>query len=245
MILYKTIIVEDEGPARRRLAKMVADHPALELISSLKSGEEAISKIPLHQPDVLLLDIQLKDKTAFEVLEKIKTSIDSKIVFITAFDSYAIKAFEIEAVDYLLKPYDQERFNVAIARILKKDKVSFNNQFLQILKESINNQKSKISILEGNKNHLFFNDEIIYIQSDRYYVHVFTKTEKRLIRVSLKMLESTLPKDFIRINKSTIINTQFISKYDRQKSKSRVTLISGMDFHVSSTYNSRLAEKLF
>ncbi|WP_299525909.1 LytTR family DNA-binding domain-containing protein [Winogradskyella sp.] len=236
-MISKTIIVEDEGPARRRLAKMVEAHPSLELITSLKSGQEAITQIPLHQPDLLLLDIQLKDKTAFDVLAHIQTSITSKIIFITAYDNYAIKAFEVEAIDYLLKPYDEVRFNTAISRVIKNNNPPLDATILNVLKKSLQGKNSKISIPEGNKTHLFLAKDIIYIQSDKYYVHVHTKAEKRLIRITLKRLEAILPKDFIRINKSVIINTQHISQIEYQKNSSRILLTNGGEFFSSMTYN--------
>jgi len=244
MKLFNTIIVEDEGPARRRLEKMVEAHSSLHLIASLKSGQEAITQIPQYQPDLLLLDIQLKDKTAFEVLSQIQTSIDSKIIFITAYDKYAIKAFEVEAIDYLLKPYDEVRFNTSISRVIKNDNPPLDVTLLNALKESLQQDKPKIRIPEGNKNHLFLANDIIYIQSDKYYVYIHTKAEKRLIRITLKRLEAILPKDFIRINKSVIINSQYISQIEYQKTTSRILLINGNEFFSSKTYNEVLRKRL-
>ncbi|MEM9549114.1 MAG: LytTR family DNA-binding domain-containing protein [Bacteroidota bacterium] len=240
MQMYKTVIVEDEGPARRRLEKMVEKHPSLTLEAALESGLDAIEKIPLLDPDLLLLDIQLKDKTAFEVLEQISNQIKSKIIFITAYDKYAIKAFEVEAVDYLLKPYDDKRFDSAIQRVIKKDINTINSQLILALKESLRKEDSKIVIPEGNKKHHFSEKEVIYIQSDKYYANLHTLNEKRMIRVTLKKLEDILPPKLIRINKSIIINTEFISQIDYQKSSSRIVLKNGKEFFSTKTYNHKL-----
>ena len=245
MTFYNTIVVEDEGPARRRLEKMVQEHPALVLKASLKSGKEAVIEIPKLKPDLLLLDIQLKDKTAFEVLDSVKEFIQSKIIFVTAYDQYAIKAFEIEAIDYLLKPYDIERFNKAIGRIVKNDTPNFDAQLLEALKKSLQKDTAKIIIPEGNKNHLFLSNDVIYIQSDKYYVYVHTQSEKRLIRVTLKKLEQILPQNFIRINKSTIVNTHYISQIEMQKTSSKIILSNNNEFYSSSNYYKGLRGELF
>ncbi|MEL7123967.1 MAG: response regulator, partial [Bacteroidota bacterium] len=94
---YKTIVVEDEGPARRRIEALVDEHPHLALLDSFKNGLDAIKYIPKMHPDLLVMDIQLKDKTAFEVLESIHSTIVCPIIFITAFDQFALKAFEVAA----------------------------------------------------------------------------------------------------------------------------------------------------
>ena len=240
MKMYKTVIVEDEGPARRRLKKMVEKHPSLTLEAALENGLDAIEKIPSLNPDVLLLDIQLKDKTAFDVLEQISDQITSKIIFITAYDEYAIKAFEVEAVDYLLKPYDNARFASAIQRVIKKDINSMNSQLIIALKESLQKEDSKIVIPEGNKKHHFSEKEVIYIQSDKYYVHLHAINGKRMIRITLKKLEDILPQKLIRINKSVIINTEFISQIEYQKSSSRIILKNGKEFFSTKTYNHKL-----
>lgn len=240
MTIYNTIVVEDEGPARRRLEKMVQEHPALHLLASLKSGKEAVAEIPKLKPDLLLLDIQLKDKTAFEVLEHIQAFINSKIIFITAYDKYAIKAFEVEAIDYLLKPYDEVRFNAAIQRIVKKEQIALNDELISVLKTSLLSEQNKVVIPEGNKNHIYLNNDIIYIQSDKYYAFVFTTNSKKLVRITLKKLEQILPNHFIRINKSVIINTQFISQIEYQKNTSKVVLTNGEDFFSSKIYNEGL-----
>ncbi len=245
MKLFKTIIVEDEGPARRRLEKMVEKHPFLELFMSLKSGQEAIDQIPQHQPDLLLLDIQLKDKTSFDVLAQIQNSIDSKIIFITAYDKYAIKAFEVEAIDYLLKPYDEIRFDTAISRVIKSNNPPLDATILNVLKQSLLGESSKINIPEGNKSHIFTANDILYIQSDKYYVYIHTNSEKRLIRITLKRLEAILPKKFIRINKSVIINTQYISQIEYQKISSKILLTNGDEFFSSRTYNKGLRSRVF
>lgn len=238
---YNTVIVEDEGPARRRLENMVSDHERLTLVASLTSGREAMKRIPALHPDLLLLDIQLKDKTAFEVLQFIGNDIRARIIFITAYDKYAIQAFDVGAVDYLLKPYDDNRFNKAISRILEKENNAIDQNLLQILEKQIIDQgPATVIIPEGNKQHFFTPDDIVYIRSDRYYVHVHTMSDSKLIRITLKKLMSLLPTSFIRINKSTIINQTCIREIEYQKSSSRILLTNGVEVRSSKTYNENL-----
>lgn len=236
MTIYKTVIVEDEGPARRRLENMVSNHPALQLAASLTCGQDAIDIIPQHQPDLLLMDIQLKDKTAFEVLDQIHLLINSRVIFITAYNNYAIKAFEVEALDYLLKPYDEKRFQQAIARIIKRESNMIDSALAKKLFNTLQRTDEKIYIPEGKINHLFDKNDIVYIEADRYYVHVHTTCSSQMIRITMKKLSSLLPSQYIRINKSIIINKECIGQMVHLKSGGKVVLKNGKSFQVSPNY---------
>jgi two-component system LytT family response regulator len=240
MSLHSTVIVEDVGPARRRLEKMVDRHPMLKLVDSLQNGQEAIERIPRSNPEILLMDIQLKDKTAFEVLDQISGQIDSRIIFTTAYDQYAIQAFEVEAVDYLLKPFDEERFNSAIQRIIRKEQPALNRDMIAMLEQQLNRKRSMIVIPEGNKQHLFGENDILYLLSDKYYVNIITPDQKKLIRITLKKLDGLLPDHFLRINKSTIINLHQVSQIEYHKITSKVVMKDGREFFSTATYNGRL-----
>ena len=188
--MYRTIIAEDEGPARRRLEAMVNAHPALELVASLRSGQEAISQIPKLSPDLLLLDIQLKDKTAFEVLDLIQPMVDSKIIFITAYDKYAIKAFEIEAIDYLLKPYSDERFYQSLARAKEHvDMLSLESkleELTQTVNVSIQPKKYRdyFTIKSRRKVEFLKTSEISHVVASGNYVEFVAGEHKKISRVS-------------------------------------------------------------
>ena len=117
----KTLVVEDEGLARRRMEKMVNEHEQLELLEhSARNGHEALRRITEYQPELIFMDIELKDSNAFDVLNKLEPG-QWKIIFVTAFNNYASRAFEVEAVDYLLKPYTEERFRKAVQRVLARE----------------------------------------------------------------------------------------------------------------------------
>lgn len=237
MRVYRTVLVEDEGPARRRLENMIKSNKALFLIGSLECGKDAIELMEGLNPEILFMDIQLKDKNAFEVLEALKGKINCKVIFVTAYDSYALKAFEVQAIDYLLKPFNEERFNESVNRITKDDSYyGLDYDLIEFLKQSIDLNKKNINIPEGNKNHIFDKRQIIFIQSDRYYVYVSTNDEKRLIRITLKKLEDLLPSNFLRINKSIIINSDFVTQIEYLKQAARLKMTTGEIFNSSRTY---------
>ncbi|HLV24075.1 MAG TPA: LytTR family DNA-binding domain-containing protein [Moheibacter sp.] len=232
---FRTIAVDDEAPALRRLLKMIEENTDLQLIASAKSASEAKEVIIELKPDILLLDIQLKDATAFELLSEIKNDFSGKIIFITAYDQYAVKAFEYEAIDYLLKPYSQERFDIAINRIISKNEFPDLSKLIEIFQEKQNSSKS-LMIPEGNKNYFLESEKLHYVSADGYYSNFIMENERKMIRISLKKLEEILPENFIRINKSIIINKNFIVELISNKSSSKLTMPDGNEFDVSDKY---------
>lgn len=239
----KTLAIDDEGPALRRLIKMVESHPELSLIGSAKSAEEAKSKIIVLKPELLLLDIQLKDATAFDLLSEIENKFDGKIIFITAYDQYAVKAFEYEAIDYLIKPYTQQRFNVAINKIISKTGSSEFKDLMNILNNYVK-QSRTITIPEGAKNHFIDKAKILYLTADGYYTTLILTEGKKIIRISLRKLEELLPDNFIRINKSVIINKDFIQESTEHKMSAKILMIDRNEFYVSNNFISKFKNDL-
>jgi two-component system LytT family response regulator len=240
MSKIRVLTVDDEAPALRRLVKMVENHSELTLMGTARNAAEAKTKILHLHPDLVLLDIELKDQSAFDILNEIKNQFKGKIIFSTAYDQYAIKAFEVQAIDYLLKPYSEERFNQAIERILEKNE---NSDIQKLLKIFQTQKEENIRISEGNKNYFFHPKELLFITADGYYAHFKTQQGEKMIRVSLKNLESSLPSSFIRINKSTIINTDFISEWIHHKTTSKLILSDKSEFYISEKYGKEFQEK--
>lgn len=207
MMKVRTLIVDDEAPARRRMKKLLSTRPEFDLIGEAERGSEAIQLIQTLQPELILLDIQLKDMTGYDVLKAVDHQ-SAKVVFITAYDAYAIQAFEENALDYLLKPYKQDRFYEALDRVNKLvalgDSISI-QRLLRNLRQQTPSERLRIH--EGKTTHLLDASNIHYIKSDTYYCHFhFQDQTTKVIRVSLKHLEELLPSQFLRINKSIIIN---------------------------------------
>jgi two-component system LytT family response regulator len=213
------------------------NHTALALQAALSSGFAALEVLPVAQPERLLLDIQLKDKSAFELLEQIEVKLQSRIIFITAYDQYAVTAFEISAIDYLLKPFSDERFDQAIQKMSLSDQPDWSNLLPQLLaKLNKPSSSSRIMIPEGNKKHFFQTEQIQYFRADLYYVKVIAKTNTSLIRITMKNLSQLLPAPFIRVNKSVIINFHYVDYLDQQKNKSRIFMKDGVEFWVTPAY---------
>ncbi|MDT7827109.1 response regulator transcription factor [Pricia sp. S334] len=236
MTIRSVIAIDDEGPALRRLCKMVGDHPELQLAASAKNSVVAIREIEKHNPDLLLLDIQLKEATAFDILSSVKKTYTGRIIFITAYDQYAVKAFEYEALDYLLKPYTKERFESAIARTTAKTESVDIHTVIRLLTSQKNVGPPMLMIPEGTKNYFIGKNELQYIYSEGYYANFILQKDKKLIRISLKKLEGLLPSSFIRINKSTIINQLHIRELANNRSSIKIMMSDGSDFRVSDTY---------
>lgn len=239
----KVIAVDDEAPALRRLVTMIENHPQLDLVETARNSVEAKEKILKFLPDLVLLDIQLKDATAFEVLNEIKNSFNGKIIFCTAYDQYALKAFDFQAIDYLLKPYSEERFHNAIERITSKNEFPDLSKLMKILHEKQNSSKS-LMIPEGNKNYFLESEKLHYVSADGYYSDFILENEKKMIRISLKKLEEILPENFIRINKSIIINKNLIVELTSNKSSSKLTMPDGNEFDVSDKYSEEFIRKI-
>lgn len=237
------LAVDDELPALRRLVSMVENHPGLNLIGTARNSIEAKEKIIELQPDLLLLDIELKDATAFDLLTGVKDEFKGKIIFCTAFDKYALKAFDFQAVDYLLKPYSEERFNAAIERIIEKDEKPDLDQLIELFRKSQSVPKM-LTIPEGNKNYFLDNEKIYYIIADGYYSNFILKDEKKMIRISLKKLEEILPGNFMRINKSVIINKNFITELIAHKTTSKILMIDKSEFFVSEKLVNQIQERI-
>ena len=235
MNLIRTMAVDDEAPALRRLVKMIKNHPHLELVETARNAAEAKDKILKLNPDLILLDIQLKDATAFDLISAIQDSFSGKIIFSTAYDQYALKAFEFQALDYLLKPYSEERFNASIERILKEPDQTDLSKILQFLSNK-SHSPELIRIPEGNKEYFIPADQLLYVQAEGYYANFIMKNEKKVIRISLKNLEEILPETFIRINKSVIVNKVFISELATHKSSAKIKMPDKKEFEISEKY---------
>ncbi|WP_298760483.1 LytTR family DNA-binding domain-containing protein [uncultured Psychroserpens sp.] len=211
----KTILVEDEGAALRRLQKFAVKHPLLEVVGTADSGKKALKIINDCSSDLILLDIELKDMTAFEVLTQLKNKLEAQIIFITAYNQYAVEAFDIAATDYLLKPYDENRFNKAIERAYhNKEKTNIQSLLNVLVNQNYTHNTFKFEIIEGSSVHYFLPENIIWIEADGYYslIHKVDETSV-LVRKTLKEIEQIVSsKEFVRINRSSIINTSYIVK---------------------------------
>lgn len=215
----KAIIVDDELLARERVLSLLNKVEGIEVIKECSNGKAAISAVNELNPDLLFLDIDMKDMTGFQVLENIEVSPKPVVVFITAHDQYALKAFDFEAFDFLLKPFKEERFFRTIEKVMQVPAKETGKDFESKLKHLLSlyqpnagpvMNKQKMLVKQRNKTLLVDIPEIKYIIADGYYVEIFTDDKKFVIREPLSRLIDTLGSAFIRIHRSTIINSAFI-----------------------------------
>jgi two-component system, LytTR family, response regulator len=236
---YTSIIIDDERLARKELISMLKDFEQIEVVGEAEDVPSAIELINSSNPQVLFLDIQMPGKSGFDLLNELK--IYSHIIFVTAFDEYAIRAFEVNALDYLLKPITHERLEKAINRIGEAE----------ISKEVILNKLNYDDrLLISVDSHLQFLkiNSIISINSAGDYSEVHRSNgQKGLTNKSMKEWEQRLPESyFCRIHRSTIINMEFVDKMEEWFNYSYRVFLKGISkpYLISRRYVSKLKEKL-
>lgn len=204
----QALIVDDEDLARSDLNALLSKIPYIEVIGEASNLKTAIEFIEKNNPDVIFLDIQLSRELGFDLFEKIE--VKAKVIFVTAFDKYAIRAFEVNALDYLIKPVDPERLSLTLERLI-------NNTEKVEKKSSEFNYSDSIFIDNGNNFSFLRINSIVMINASGVYTELFTNKAITLIsNKSMKEWETRLPQNtFIRIHRSTIINIDYIEKIDK------------------------------
>lgn len=216
------LIIDDEPLARSMISSLLIPRPEFEVIGQCGTGKEAVNMINMHNPDLIFLDIKLKDMTGFDVLEAISINFPL-VIFATAFDSYSLKAFDYFAFDYLLKPFSEERFYKSINKVvetLKSADTEFLQNKIQSLLEYIqpgtkkNVSKNKTIPIPLTNKTVFINTiDIVYITASNSYIQIFTTDKKYLLRNSMSNIMLELADShFSRIHRSTIINIEFIKE---------------------------------
>ncbi len=210
----RVIIIDDERLAREELKSLLSQFSFIEIVDEAKNPEEGIAKIKEHQPDLIFLDIQMPGMNGFDMLKKLDEI--PKVVFVTAYDEFALKAFEVKALDYLLKPVDPERLKETIQK-LQQPEEEFATKLnpLPAQKEKVLQAGDKIFIKDGEKCWFIDISEVRMFESDGNYVKVYFDRFRPLILRSLNSLEDRLdPKLFFRANRKFIINLNWISNVE-------------------------------
>jgi len=253
----KAIIIDDEFLARKRVSNLLNEIKDIELIEECSSGKEAIKAINDKKPDLIFLDIQITDMTGFDILKEIDESTIPLIIFITAFDEFALKAFDFFAFDYLLKPFKDDRFiqstNKVIELFSSNKSNGLNKKINNLLKyiENPNEEFSeikhtKLAIKANGKVSFIEKNDIKYIQASGYYAEIFTEQKKYLLRESLNSLLNQLkPFNFMRIHRSTIINASLIKEvlYSNY-GEIDVKMLDEKLFRISKTHKKEFQKKM-
>lgn len=239
----KVIIVDDEEPARTNLRLLLEKDADLTLVAECGDGKTAIAAVQEHQPDLLLLDIQMPEVSGFEVIKAIPQAAQPHVIFVTAYDQYAIKAFEVNAIDYLLKPFDDKRFYEAI----EKAKGLYQQQTHQSLQDKLQHLLQhleqtqtkqflrKLSVRNGSKISFLQVEDIVWVEADNQYIKVHLATATHLMRQSLGYLEEHLdPASFYRTHRSAIVNIHRIQSIEPYfKGDYTITLDNGRTVKLS------------
>jgi len=232
--MYKIVIIDDEPLARSIVKEYLQKHNELELAQECGDGFEGVKAIQQHKPDLIFLDIQMPKINGFEMLELVDDP--PAVIFTTAFDEYAIKAFEAHAVDYLLKPFNQERFDKAIAKWLQQADSSKESTKDLLETASLSPaQAQRIVIKDGSKIKIIPAHEIFYLEAADDYVKVHTKEGYFLKSKTMGHFEQVLdPNQFVRSHRSYIINITQITRIDPYEKDNHVAVLkSGAKVPVS------------
>lgn len=255
MAKLRTLIVDDERLARLKLRRFLDEQPDVEIVGECGSGAEAVERILTEQPDLLFLDIQMPGLDGFAVLREVRKrevgpERRGKVVFVTAHDEHAVRAFEVEALDYLLKPFDRARFQQTLDRVRRERRQTLDEKIAALL-ERIERPEAEARldrILVGSGGRMTFLKlrDVDWIEADDNYLRFHAGRETHLVRDTLRRLEPRLdPRLFLRIHRSAIVNIEAIAEirslfhgdYD-------VLLRDGTALPVGRTYRDRLLQRM-
>ena len=226
MVSITVLIVDDEAPARAIVREFLADYPRFVIVAECANGYEAVKAVGEHRPDLLFLDIQMPKLDGFEVLELIEWK--PQVVFVTAYDEYALRAFQVHAIDYLLKPFTAARFAevVAHAEEMVRRREGGARESVANVASTIRRPLQRIAFRDGSTIDVVPVQRIDYIEAQDDYVHVWSRGQKHVKQQTLGELETLLDATrFIRVHRSYIVNLESLARVEPYAKDSRVALL--------------------
>ncbi len=238
----KCVIIDDEPLARSIVAEYLMSHTDIKILAECSDGFEGMKAIQIYKPDLIFLDVQMPKISGFELLELIDNP--PAIIFTTAFDEYALKAFEANAIDYLLKPFNKERFDKAILKFNSNLIPKINSENIQLPANS--NQQNRIVVKSDGKIKIIPTAEIHYIEANGDNVKIMTKEGNFSKNKTMSFFEEQLStNDFVRIHRSYLVNVSLVSRIDAYDKESHLAVLSsGIQLPVSKSGYQRLKEVL-
>lgn len=248
----RALIVDDEPLARERIRTLLDNDSGIEITGECADALDAISEIEKERPDLLFLDVQMPELDGFQLLEAISDAPLPAVIFVTAYDKYALRAFEVHALDYLLKPFDRERFQRAVERArnhLVREKTGALDQRLLALLEDIRGEPKHLErLVIKAAGRVFFlkTEEIDWIEAASNYVRLHVGRDAHLMRETMSALETKLdPKKFLRIHRSAIVNIERIKElHPLFRGEYEVVLRDGRRLTLGRAYRDKLQELL-
>lgn len=239
----KALIVDDEPLARDRIRELLKDHPEIEVIAEAKNGQEAIDAVVNHNPDLVFLDVQMPDLDGFDVLQNLNVERLPLIIFVTAYDQHALRAFDVHAVDYLTKPFDRQRFAEAIAQakvVMNGAKEPDTARILSMLQELRAGSRylERFAIKNGETVFFVRAADVDAIEAEGNYVRLNLAGSSHLLRDTLNNVESQVnPRMFVRIHRRTIVNIDRVKEVQTwARGEYRVVLFTGAYYTLSRGY---------
>jgi two-component system, LytTR family, response regulator len=246
MSTLRVVIVDDEPLARAVVREYAAADPSIDLVGDCANGFEAVKVVSETKPDLVLLDVQMPKLDGFEVLELLGR--EQAVVFVTAYDQYALRAFEVHAVDYLLKPFSAERFQEAMARARERVRAKASMPVEELIRTARpkGGPAERVLIRDGANVYVLPVDKIDYVEAQDDYVAFKSEGKQYLKDQTLGALETTLdPRRFVRIHRSYLLNIDRISKVELYAKDSRIAILrDGTRLPVSRAGYARLSELL-
>jgi two-component system LytT family response regulator len=248
----KVLVADDEPLARERLSGLLSQEPDIEVVGQARDGEEAVTAIHDDSPDLVFLDVQMPQMSGFDVIEAVGSDRMPLVIFVTAYDQHALKAFQVRALDYLLKPFDRERFKDALGRARKQlerdENGDLGRRLLALVKDLRRDQPKSDRLVVKSGGRLFFlrTDEIDWVEAAGNYVRLHVGPGSHLLRETMNAIEGRLdPEKFFRIHRSRIVNMERIQELQPWlNGEYAVLLRTGTRLTLSRGYREKLQDRL-
>jgi len=243
--MRRVILIDDEPLARQLVRTYLQGYSDIEIVAECGDGFEGYKTIQEHRPDLIFLDIQMPRLSGFEMLELLENP--PSVIFTTAFDEYALKAFEAHGIDYLLKPIGKERFDKAMQKWLQMAGTKEQGRYDDLLQEKVyDGYQHRVVVKDNGLIRIISSQEILYLEANDDYVKIFTKSGQYLKKSSLSRIEETLdPKQFVRVHRSYLIPVSELVRIEPYEKDSHVALLqSGAKVSVSKAGMLKVKELL-
>jgi len=237
-VKIRTLLVDDEPLARSNIAVLLRQDPQIDIIGECGSGAEALGEIRVSKPDLLFLDVQMPECDGFDVLEMLGNDLPPAVIFVTAYDQYAVRAFEAGALDYLLKPFDNARFELAVARAKQRMREASRGEGQRQVERIVVKSAGEVCFVKIA--------DIDWIEAADYYACLHVGAKNHLLRRSLSELEAELdPKQFCRVHRSGIVNLDRVSSLTLDEDgEYEVLLRTGPRVRMSRRYRKELESRM-
>jgi two-component system LytT family response regulator len=247
------LIVDDEPLARSRIARLLNQRDDVECVGESRNGAEAITDLGALRPDLVFLDIQMPDMDGFEVLAQLPADDRPSVIFVTAYDQYALKAFEVHALDYLLKPFDNSRFSATVDRAVKRTQLretdTFQSRLMDLMtdfQQSRRNFLTTLSVKKAGGLVVVRLDDVHYLETAGNYVALQTSAGEHLHRIAMNTLADDLdPAQFLRIHRTAVVNVNHVVRIQYlNNNQYRIEMMGGVKLTSGRTYKDAIAKHL-